>query len=113
MNIILQQWMQPEDNSKRPPTPPIESASTTTIEDIKDEIIKLINNQNKPKPPPLQRKVNDKNVTYFWSHGITKNPKHNSATCKHKKDGHQDESTLNNRMGGSNKRCKARNNNSS
>jgi len=116
MNNILQQWMQPEDISNRSSTesaPPTESANATTIEEIKDEIIKLINNQNKAKPPPFQGKINGENVTYCWSHGITKNRYHNSKTCKRKKEGHQDESTLNNRMGGSNERCKARNNNSS
>ena len=122
MNNILQQWIQPEVIPNQPPpesapptesAPPIESANATTIEEIRDEIIKLINNQNKSKPPPFQGKMNGENVTYCWSHGITKNRYHNSKTCKRKKEGHQDDSTLNNRMGGSNERCKARNNNSS
>ena len=116
MNNILQQWIQPEVIPNQPPpesAPPIESANATTIEEIRDEIIKLINNQNKSKPPPFQGKINGENVTYCWSHGITKNRYHNSKTCKRKKEGHQDDSTLNNRMGGSNERCKARNNNSS
>ena len=123
MNNILQQWIQPEVIPNQPPTasapsiesaPPTESANTFTLEEIRDEIMKLINNQqNKSQLPPYQGKINGENVTYCWSHGITKNRRHNSKTCKRKKDGHQDDATLNNRMGGSNERCKARNNNSS
>ena len=117
MNNILHQWMQPEVIPKQPPiesTPPTESANTTTLEDIRDELIKLINNQQKKSQlPPYQGKINGENVTYCWSHGITKNRRHNSKTCKRKKEGHQDDATLNNRMGGSNERCKTRNNNSS
>ena len=128
MNNILHQWMQPEDPPNHIPTesaptesapsikpaPPTESANTTTLEDIRDELIKLINNhQNKPQLPPYQGKINGENVTYCWSHGITKNRRHNSKTCRRKKEGHQDDATLNNRMGGSNERCRTRNNNSS
>ncbi len=47
--------MQPDDSN---PPPTNDSANTITIEDIRDETIKLINNQNKPKPPPFQEKVN-------------------------------------------------------
>ena len=123
MNNILHQWMQPEDPPNHLPTesapsikpaPPTESINTTTLEDIRDELIKLINNhQNKPQLPPYQGKINGENVTYCWSHGITKNRRHNSKTCRRKKEGHQDDATLNNRMGGSNERCRTRNNNSS
>ncbi len=105
--------MQQDDISNRPPTPPTESANATMIKDIRDEIIILINNQSKSKAPPFQGKVNGENVTYGWSHGITKNRYHNSKTCKRKDEGHQEDSTLNNRIGGSNERCKARDNNSS
>jgi len=126
MNNILQQWIHPEvipnqpsteSAPNQPPTessPRTESANTTTLEDIRDELIKLINNQqNKSQLPPYQGKINGENVTYCWSHGITKNRRHNSKTCKRKKEGHQDDATLNNRMGGSNERCKTHNNNSS
>ena len=126
MNNILQQWIHPEvipnqpsteSAPNQPPTessPRTESANTTTLEDIRDELIKLINNhQNKPQLPPYQGKINGENVTYCWSHGITRNRRHNSKTCKRKKEGHQDDATLNNRMGGSNERCKTHNNNSS
>ena len=41
-------------------------------------------------------------VTYCWSHGVTRNLSHTSCTCKRHKDGHKEESTYANRMGGSN-----------
>ena len=52
-------------------------------------------------------------ITYCWSHGITRNLKHNSKDCKRKKEGHKDAATLTNKMGGCTERCKpaTRNNN--
>ena len=47
-------------------------------------------------------------ITYCWSHGITKNLRHTSKTCSRKKEGHKDDATLNNKMGGSTERCKTR-----
>ena len=47
--------MQPDDSN---PPPTNESANTITIEDIRDEIIKLINTQDKSKPPSFQGKGN-------------------------------------------------------
>ena len=40
------------------------------------------------------------NISYCWSHGFLKNPKHNSLSCKYKKDGHQDAATGTNQLGG-------------
>ena len=40
---------------------------------------------------------------YCWSHGHHPvNAKHDSSTCKYKKDGHQNTATATNRMGGDN-----------
>jgi hypothetical protein len=39
-------------------------------------------------------------ISYCWSCGITGNLAHSSATCKSPLEGHQKESTLNNKMGG-------------
>jgi len=118
MNNILHQWMQPDENPTSPPPPPStnEAAnSTITIEQIRDEIVKIsdkilteVNNQKRPKPPPFQGKVNGENATYCWSHGITKILGTTAKPASAKK-----EVALNNRMGGSNERCKAYNNNSS
>ena len=40
------------------------------------------------------------NTSYCWSHGFLKNQKHNSLTCKFKKDGHQNAATGTNQLGG-------------
>ena len=47
-------------------------------------------------------------ISYCWSHGITKNLNHTSVTCNRKKDGHKDQATLNNKMGGSEQVCEKR-----
>ena len=39
-------------------------------------------------------------VSYCWSHGVTQNLRHNSQTCNRKKQGHKDDATYQNRMGG-------------
>jgi hypothetical protein len=39
---------------------------------------------------------------YCWTHGLGKRSTHTSRTCKRKADGHQDEATATNMMGGSN-----------
>ena len=44
-------------------------------------------------------------VTYCWTHGITKNLRHNSTTCQRKAEGHKDDATLNNKMGGNEATC--------
>ena len=49
------------------------------------------------QPPWEQRK------SYCWTHGTSRNTRHNSKTCRAKADGHQDESTDANKMGGSEK----------
>jgi hypothetical protein len=40
------------------------------------------------------------NTTYCWSHGHQVHKDHMSATCKARKDGHQDTATKDNTMGG-------------
>ena len=42
-------------------------------------------------------------TTYCWTHGTSKNVRHTSLTCKAKADGHKDEATEANKMGGSTK----------
>jgi hypothetical protein len=39
--------------------------------------------------------------SYCWTHGHLQNPRHTSATCKNKRDGHVDSATASNRQGGS------------
>ena len=47
-------------------------------------------------------------ISYCWSHGITKNLRHNSMACRRKKEGHQDKATLTNKMNGSEQVCEKR-----
>ena len=41
-------------------------------------------------------------IAYCWTHGISRNLKHNSHTCTRRREGHKEQATLHNRMGGSN-----------
>jgi hypothetical protein len=43
---------------------------------------------------------NGKYISYCWSHGCCANWKHTSATCRTKKEGHKDEATFFDTMGG-------------
>jgi hypothetical protein len=47
--------------------------------------------------------VTTRNVYYCWSHGVSSNPRHTSATCRSRSTGHKEEATLSDIMGG----CKA------
>ena len=38
-------------------------------------------------------------IMYCWSHSTTRNLNHTSATCSHKKEGHKDNATIQNKMG--------------
>lgn len=40
-------------------------------------------------------------LTYCWTHGLSKNKMHDGHSCKNKADGHKEEATVNNKMGGS------------
>ena len=57
---------------------------------------------NTPSAPGATPRGPDQrpNTSYCWSHGFLKNQKHNSLTCKFKKEGHQDTATGTNLMGG-------------
>ena len=47
--------------------------------------------------------VANTSTSYCWTHGSSKNLKHNSRTCENKADGHQDDATLSDKKDGSNK----------
>ena len=56
-----------------------------------------------PAPAPAPNVLsNNVQLYYCWSHGLGRNRNHTSATCNRKRDGHKDEATINNMMGGSN-----------
>ena len=54
------------------------------------------------KAPLLCQGYDDKGkpITYCWSHGITQNLKHDSKNCTRRKEGHKENATLHNKMGG-------------
>ena len=62
------------------------------------------------KAPLLCQGYDDKGkpITYCWSHGITQNLKHDSKNCTRRKEGHKEDATLHNKMGGSEDRMAPR-----
>ena len=67
--------------------------------------------RNNPRKESNQRgKKNKKPKSYCWSHGATRNMDHNSGKCDNQHTGHQSDTTLDNRMGGSDHICGYRQN---
>ena len=111
----------PSDN---PPVPePVIAAAnaTVTLDDVRRLIQETLSASSSPHPttqtssnrvqdpgqrpprPPLvaQGLLRGKPVSYCWTHGVTSNLRHTSASCRRKATGHKDEATYSNRMGGS------------
>jgi len=66
-------------------TPPASNATANTATDT----------------PPASAIANDgTRVYYCWTHGLGTNKAHTGPTCQHKADGHKDEATVTNMMGG-------------
>ena len=123
----------PEDYS---PPPSLTTASTSEISEMASAfssaadaqtaqitaLMEAMMDQHPPKPNSSARRNNlrkDKNQrgkktekpkSYCWSHGITRNMDHNSGTCDNQHMGHQSDATLDNRMGGSDRICRYRQN---
>jgi hypothetical protein len=57
-------------------------------------------NTSRPNVPAQGLDENGIPVSYCWSHGITHNLRHTSKSCTRPKDGHQEEATYTNQMGG-------------
>ncbi|KAI2503404.1 hypothetical protein MHU86_11033 [Fragilaria crotonensis] len=56
-----------------------------------------------PPPPPTQHvSVEGGKMYYCWSHGLSPNRKHTSATCLNKAAGHRDDATAFRMHGGNN-----------
>lgn len=60
-------------------------------------------NNNKEREAALRKRFDDADA-YCWSHGFTGCSAHTSATCKRKIQGHQDNATKANMMGGNQQR---------
>ena len=82
-------------------------SATLTTSNIK-ELFKTMMQEFQPdvrkaNSKPLTSQGTDdfgKKITYFWSHGITKNLLHHIKSCKRQKEGQKEESTLQNKMNG-------------
>ena len=99
---------------------PATANATVTIEDVRrmiqESLATSTNHQtsinqastrggdpgHRPPRPPLiaQGLVRGKPVSYCWTHGVTSNLRHSSATCRRKATGHKDDATFNDRKGG-------------
>jgi hypothetical protein len=55
------------------------------------------------KEDPSAFKSNSIELYYCWTHGLWRNSEHTSCKCERKAGNHQDNATLDNRMGGVNK----------
>lgn len=76
-----------------------------SMKQLVESLCKEVNNlkegsQRRRRP---NRNANDK--SYCWTHGRTRNKLHTSKTCRTRAEGHQNEATLDNRMGGSAMYC--------
>jgi len=47
--------------------------------------------------------------SYCWTHGVGTNQEHTSRTCRHRADGHQEDATIHNMMGGNTNVMRSRN----
>jgi hypothetical protein len=109
-----------------PPPPATPSANAgVTLDDIKKLIQATMTNtpndrrrrssQPRSNPPgPLVAQGLDSDgvpVSYCWTHGTTTNLRHTSKSCSRKAEGHKDDATFTNQLGGSTNRCKLRTNN--
>ena len=76
-----------------------QSKLTEIIESLKKEVAEL-KEQTKKTTTPRPRRQRDPNG-YCWTHGYKVTVGHNSKTCNKRKQGHKEEATRDNPMGGS------------
>ena len=67
--------------------------------------VKVLQAKIKAMEKSSSRKRNNNNKIYCWTHGRTRNNNHLSPTCIIYKSGHQDDTILSNRKGGSDRFC--------
>ena len=125
---FFQQEAPPNDENAdpniRPPATEQANSALTAIElkDIFKSMMSEFKNVNRrggrdhnrtPLPPAQGTDSDGNKTTYCWSHGITTNLRHNGKGCKRPKEGHKEEATLQNKMGGNTELVKnnRRNNN--
>jgi hypothetical protein len=112
----------PNNKNYDPNVPPPDQANAAlTTKDIKELFKTMMNGFKQPNPPNKRRNTSTKplvaqgkdtggqDITYCWSHGITTNIRHTSASCNCQKEGHKTEATLQNKLNGSADPYKPRN----
>ena len=126
-NMPFFQQEAPNNENTNPNVPPEQANAALTAIELK-EIFKSMMSEfkngdkrggdggrnRKPLPPAQGTDEEGNKTTYCWSHGISTNLHHHSKTCKRPKEGHKEEATIQNKLGGSTDLCKnnRRNNNS-
>ena len=66
-------------------------------------MLAILEKNGKKSSIPRNGARNSRQLSYYWSHGLSDNTAHTSATCNNKKDGHVDEATWTNKMDGGHK----------
>jgi hypothetical protein len=76
---------------------------TTLVEQLQAEnrLLKENKENRKKDTGRSQKQPDTRDRGYCWTHGYRVAPNHNSQTCRAKADGHKDEATKENTMGGS------------
>ena len=76
--------------------------ANATIQSLQNEIRELRDTIAQLKKPQAKQQSRRKPRKYCWTHGWCA---HSGMDCNSKAEGHQDEATLENKMGGSTKNC--------
>ena len=101
----------PSENPQAPSLVDLNLAATTSASLYENtqlailQALRDLNVQMQNRPPPFRGNPNPRNARlrhYCWSHGRCNHP---SSQCRAKKQGHKDEATLRNKLGGSTKNC--------
>ena len=78
------------------------NAMTAKVTNLETTIAKLESKIDKLITLSSRRSTYDRNSNYYcWTHGRTFNSNHTGKNCTQRKDGHKEDATLANRMGGS------------
>jgi gamma-glutamylcyclotransferase (GGCT)/AIG2-like uncharacterized protein YtfP len=110
--------LQPELFGRKPEAETVleKPAAAAAVKDEKDELIKaLLETQKRleKRLDEMEKKENRNNNSnrrggnrrqptgYCWTHGYVYNEKHNSQTCNRRSEGHKENATIDNKMGGS------------
>ena len=81
---------------------------TTTVESAgyhgaNAAVVPTTKTSNAPRPSTATSNTDPSACSYCWTHGSIKNLHHSSEMCKNKAEGHKDNATSDNKLGGSTK----------